>query len=241
MIFFISDSHLGSQDRERENYKSQKLLSFLDHIKSRAEALYIVGDLFDFWFEYRHVIPKYNPLIIWKLAELVHGGVSVHYVAGNHDYWLGSFLENQVGMTIHVEPVDINHMHQKIFIAHGDGIIKKDRGYRILKKILRNPLSILLFRLLHPDWGVSLANLVSRASRTASENKELDREFLEDIKNFVYEKFESGFDYVILGHLHCPTVERENGKVYINLGDWMRHFTYGLLKDEKLTLNYWEK
>ncbi len=241
-IYFISDAHLGAEEEEKEKIKEEKLVSFLDRIKTDVESLYILGDMFEFWFEYRHVIPKAHFKILSKLRNLVDSGIKVSYVVGNHDFWLGDFLTDQIGVKIFKDPIEVAHQGKKIFIAHGDGLAKRDLGYRILKKVLRNRVNIFLYRQIPPDVSYPLAKFVAGKSRAQTDRREVG--YLDDYRNFAYEKIKQGFDAVILAHTHIPTLENfghdsadspRNG-VYLNIGDWFKHFTYGKLMEGKFYL-----
>jgi UDP-2,3-diacylglucosamine hydrolase len=241
-IYFISDAHLGAEDKEKEKIKEKKLISFLDRIGGDAEFLYILGDMFEFWFEYKYVVPKGHFSVLAKLRELVDSGVKMIYVVGNHDFWLGDFLSKQIGIEIFKHPIEVTHQGKKIFVAHGDGLARKDTGYRILKKILRNRLNIFLYRQIPPDVSYPLAKLVAGKSRDRADRKEAG--YLEDYKSFAYEKIRQGFDAVILAHTHMPTLENlsdnpanpPRGGIYLNIGNWFKHFTYGKLIESKFYL-----
>ena len=241
-IYFISDAHLGAEEKEKEKIKEEKLFSFLDKIKADGESLYVLGDMFEFWFEYRHVIPKDHFTVLSQLRNLVDSGIKVSYVVGNHDFWLGDFLTEQIGIKIFKDPIEVNHQGKRIFIAHGDGLAKWDLGYRILKKILRNRVNIFLYRQIPPDISYPLAKFVAGKSRAQADRREAS--YLDDYKNFAYEKIRQGFDAVILAHTHMPTLENlgDNsanslqGGIYLNIGDWFKHFTYGKLMEGKFYL-----
>jgi UDP-2,3-diacylglucosamine hydrolase len=241
-IYFISDAHLGAGEKEKERIKEEKLVSFLDRTKEDAESLYILGDMFEFWFEYKNVMPKDHFKILSKLRNLVDSGIKVSYVVGNHDFWLGDFLTEQIGIKIFKDPIEVNHQGKRIFIAHGDGLAKWDLGYRILKKILRNRVNIFLYRQIPPDISYPLAKFVAGKSRAQADRREAS--YLEDYRNFAYEKIRQGFDAVILAHTHIPTLENlphgsansPHGGIYLNIGDWFKHFTYGKLMEGKFYL-----
>ncbi len=241
-VYFISDAHLGAEEREKEKLKEEKLLSFLDRIKGDAEFLYILGDMFEFWFEYKDVMPKHHFRVSAKFGDLVDSGIKVIYVVGNHDFWLGDFLSKQIGIEIFKDPIEVTHQGKRIFAAHGDGLAKKDSGYRILKKILRNRLNIFLYRQIPPDISYPLAKFVAGKSRVQADRREAG--YLEDYKNFAFEKIRQGFDAVILAHTHIPTLENLNddsasptrGGIYLNIGDWFKHFTYGKLAEGEFLL-----
>ncbi len=241
-IYFISDAHLGAEEKEKEKIKEGRLLAFLDKVKEDGESLYILGDMFEFWFEYKDLIPKDHFKVLSQLRDVVDSGIKVSYVVGNHDFWLGDFLTGQMGIKIFKEEVEVNHQDKKIFMAHGDGLAKKDWGYRILKKILRSRVNIFLYKQLPPDLSYPLAKLVAGKSRAQADKREAS--YLEDYKNFAYEKIKQGFDAVILAHTHIPTLENfghdlvssPQGGIYLNIGDWFKHFTYGKLLEGKFYL-----
>lgn len=235
--YFISDAHLGLGNKETEIIKETLLLSFFEHIKNDADSLYILGDLFDAWFEYKTVIPRGFHRTISKLDELVRSNIKVHYLAGNHDYWMDDFFSTDLGINVHFDEFDIVLDGKKIFMHHGDGFTSNDYGYNILKKILRNPINIKLYRMLHPDLGVTLAKKISRTSRKHSSNKHFGEE--DGMKIAATKKIEAGYDIVIMGHRHEPSFQKIGNGLYVNLGDWISHFSYAEMADGVITLNKW--
>ena len=238
-IYFISDIHIGAETEENEKSKISNLFSFLEYINHPENKLYIVGDLFDFWFEYKHVIPKKHYKVFFQFYNLIKNGVEINFIPGNHDYWVLDFFKDQIGFKVHSDTVEVELQSKKIFLFHGDGISTKDKGYRLLKKIFRNSLNISLYRWLHPDLGVPLASLTSHTSRKHTVNKIINDE--DDYLNFAIDKFDKGFDFVVIGHSHVPSLKNIDSKYLLNLGDWMNHFSYGLLSNSKLFLKYWNK
>jgi len=237
-IFFLSDAHLGAEGPEKEKSKEGKLISLLDRIKDEGELLYLVGDMFEFWFEYKNVIPKEHFRVLIKLKELVDSGIEIKYLVGNHDFWLGDFLPKKIGIPIFREPVEVMHQGKRIFIAHGDGFAKNDLGYRILKRILRNRVNIWLYRQIPPDISYPLARSVARSSRSYVQKR--DTGYLQDYEDFAAAKIKGGFDAVILAHTHVPVLRNLAGGTYLNLGDFFRHFTYGILAQERLSLEQFD-
>lgn len=236
--YFISDVHLGTSDTMAEQIKQRMLKSFFEHIQKDACDLYILGDYFDFWFEYKHVIPKQCIAGVHWLMELVDRGVSVHYLSGNHDHWIHDFFEKQIGITIYPASCTVELNKKKIYLYHGDGISDLDKNYRIMKAFLRNRVNIFLYRWLHPDIGIPLGNKMSHIS------KDKDRDYQKyvndpSIGKFLKQKFNSGIDIVIMGHHHQPKEEFFEEKKYINLGDWIHHFTYAEFADNTITLKRW--
>jgi len=237
-IYFFSDVHIGASEVVDEQDKIDRLFSLLKLIKDDGEKLYILGDLFDFWFEYKHVVPAQYHRVLHQLAGLIQGGTKIIYVAGNHDFWLGDFFVREVGMEISREPVVAEHQGLKLHIAHGDGLAQKDRGYQLLKKILRHPLNIWLYRQIHPDIGIPLAKLASASSRAYTDQKAL--EMVVEYEQAAHKILSDGFDAVILGHSHYPILHHFGDKTYLNIGDWITHFTYGMLDRGTLTLKRWD-
>ncbi len=236
-IFFISDAHLGNASQEEEDRRESLLLEFFGYVEQNGDGLFIVGDLFDFWFEYKTVIPRRHFRILIALNQLVDHGLTVEYITGNHDFGIDRFFETELGVRIHHHPLDITIDGKRLYLAHGDGLAKQDVGYRLLKRVLRNPFNIRLYRILHPDIGFRLAKFFSNLSRNHREINNLDAEYVE----FARSRFADGFDGVILAHTHQPQEFHEDGKTYINTGDWMGKFTYGKLEEGILSMNYWRQ
>ena len=236
-IFFISDAHLGLKEENREKEREERLTEFLKYVEKNGDGLTIVGDLFDFWFEYRSVVPRRYFSIVFALKTMVNQGINVDYVTGNHDFWISSFFENELGIKVHRDPLEMVVNGKRLYVAHGDGLAKKDVGYRMIKRILRHPLNIRLYRLVHPDLGFALALFFSKLSRDHREIKNRDDEY----KQYAKARFVEGFDAVVLAHTHRPQEFHENGRTYINIGDWMNHFTYGKFEGGRLSLEYWQK
>jgi len=234
-MFFISDAHLGSKKNKTEKQREEHLLDFLKYVEKKATDLFIVGDLFDFWFDYTSVIPRRYFSVLVALKQLTESGVKVEYLTGNHDFWVDSFFEEELNIRVHREPLDITIDGKRFFISHGDGLVKKDVGYRLLKKILRYPLNVKLYRLLHPDLGFAMADFFSRLSRNYREPKDKDSEYIQ----YARERFAEGFDDVILAHTHRAQELHEGNKTYINIGDWISSFTYGKFEKGRLSLEKW--
>ncbi|MCH7820087.1 MAG: UDP-2,3-diacylglucosamine diphosphatase [Candidatus Marinimicrobia bacterium] len=238
--YFFSDAHLIVGAYEQSRDRNEKVIEFIKYVSEHGKRLFIVGDLFDFWFEYKHTIPQTDPRILGSIAEAVESGVEVHYSSGNHDLWLGRYLEENVGVIIHDGGFETEIDRKKFYIAHGDGLFKNDRGYNFMKAFFRNPIAMWLFRILHPDLGIRLAKFLSKSSKEnpISDQRSSNRKRL--LQEFAQNKFAEGFDSVILGHIHEPDLLREESKIYINLGDWITHFTYASFDGKELSLCYWK-
>ena len=237
-IVLFSDAHLGMGAPEEEAAKVRRLLAFLDSAASRCDELYVLGDLFDFWFEYKHAIPKRYFAVLARLHELARSGLPIIYLGGNHYFWIGDFLEREVGIEVHQEPIERRLQGRRAFLAHGDGLARGDRGYKILKRVLRHPLPIALFRLIHPDLGMALARRTSHTSHRYTQAREnLVEGMLEEVAE---EKFRAGYDLVIFAHLHRPIHVANPGRDFVILGDWVTHFTYAVIEDGRIQLKRWE-
>jgi UDP-2,3-diacylglucosamine hydrolase len=219
MVYFFSDVHLGLGSRQSSRRREQELLRFLDAIKSDCERLVIVGDLFDYWFEYSTVIPKYYFRILTTLSSFREQGITIDYLMGNHDFGHQDFFEKELDIPIHHNDISLTLGEKKFYIAHGDGKAYNDTGYLILRAILRNKLSIKLFQWLHPDIGIWLASGSSHASRAYTDDKEYGKR--DGLQDFAEKKINEGYDFVIMGHRHRAAKINFNSGTYINLGHWL--------------------
>lgn len=224
----VSDTHLGAVPDSTE----RAFRSFLEQEASRASGLLINGDLFDFWFEYRTVIPRRHYRVLATLAALVEGGVPVWFVGGNHDAWGGHFLEEDVGITVLAGPVTMDLAGRRTLIAHGDGVGAGDLGYRALKRVIRHPATVGAFRLLHPDWGAWMAEHVSTTHDKAHPIDPGALSRAEPIRLWAREQLrqDPSLKLVLAGHSHVPEIEEvAPGRYYVNSGDWVRHSSYLVL------------
>lgn len=237
-IYFASDLHLGEPTYEASRAREKKFLTWLDSIKSDAKALFLVGDTFDFWFEYNTVVPKGYIRFLSKIIELQDNGTDVYIFTGNHDIWIFDYLEKELGVKVYRKQLELTANGKQIFIAHGDGLGPKDYKFKMLKKVFTNPFCIWLFKWLHPDIGIKIANLWSRRSRTGhSEDKRIPIED-EWLVAYSKRKLESKhYDFFLYGHRHLPSeyMLSETSK-YINLGDWIVNDTYAIFDGENLDL-----
>ena len=236
--YFVSDVHLGLAGRETEKRKEDRLLNFLRGIFPSADVLFIVGDLFDFWFEYKTVIPKGFHRTLAALQEFTDAGKAVHYLAGNHDFWMDDFFEHELGIQVHLDPFEATVQGKRVYLHHGDGLADNDLGYRLIKPVLRNRFNIWLYRWLHPDIGVRLARGSSRTSREYTSNKHYGEE--EGMIREATRKIREGVDIVVMGHRHKPRFQQISHGVYLNLGDWISYNTYAVLRDGTIELKTWE-
>jgi len=232
-VCFISDAHLGSGADSAERCRS--LAALLAARRESLTHLYILGDLFDFWFEYRYAIPKGGFPVLRALADLVDRGVPVAYLGGNHDFWCGSYLQREIGVHVHQQPIRVEHQGRRIYLAHGDGIVPGDTGYKILKAVLRNRLSIALYRTIHPDLGIPFAHRVSLVSRKHTHEK---RFYIDRFSRYLAgPRFAAGDDAVVVGHVHDPMHFRDaRQRDFLIVGDWIDYFTSVTLRDGRFTL-----
>lgn len=230
-VYFASDQHFGSPNAEKSLVREKKFSSWLDEIKVDATALFLLGDLFDFWFEYRQVVPKGYVRVLGKLAEIADNGIPIYFFIGNHDLWMRDYLKQELNATIFKEPQRFLINEKQFLIAHGDGLGPGDYGYKFLKKIFTNPIAQFLFYLLHPDFSIWLGKTLSERNKYLSGKEEdtyqgNENEWLYQYSQSMQEK--ENFDYLVFGHRHLPLEKKIGGKaVYINTGDWINHFTYG--------------
>lgn len=238
-IYFLSDFHLGVPDEKSSKERELKIVNWLDSILNDVEELYILGDVFDFWFEYKEVVPRGHVRILGKLAEIADAGIPIHYFTGNHDMWTFDYLVKEIGVKLYREPISRVIGGKKFYIGHGDGLGPGDKGYKFIKKVFNNKLCKWMFARLHPNFGIGLANYWSRKSRAATE---IEEKYLGDEKEwlYIYSKEmlkKEHFDYFIFGHRHLPiNKDLGQGSTYINLGDWITFYTYAVFDGEELQL-----
>lgn len=233
-VFFLSDVHLGVGEPAEERRKLTLLIALLERIRSESAVLYIVGDLFDFWYEYRSVVPRGYHRLFQALEDLRGAGGTVTYLAGNHDFAIGEFFSSDLGVHVVRDDLAVEHGGKHFYLFHGDGLAVRDGGYRFLKRVLRSPLSQGAFRLLHPDLGFGLARRFSHSSRDYTSGKDYGE--TDGMRLEAARRIADGADYVVMGHRHVPQLQPINGGIYVNLGDWIRHFTYAVFADGELAL-----
>jgi UDP-2,3-diacylglucosamine hydrolase len=239
--YFFSDVHLGLKSAEEEKLKETKLVGFLNSIQPDCEKLFIVGDLFDCWIEYRKVVPKGYFRLLAKLNEMSEAGIEINFFSGNHDFWLNTYLRDDVGMNLYYDEYKTELDGKKFFITHGDGLSHGDWGYKIIKKILRSRINQFLYSLIHPDIGIWLAEGSSKTSRYQTSDKSHGALGMQE---YASHRVNDGFDYVIMGHFHRPQnieIKRADGSIgyYITLGDWIKNFTYGEYSEGRFELKSW--
>lgn len=243
-IYFLSDAHLGAKSHTNSIEVERKLCRWLDIIKHDAKAIYLLGDIFDYWFEYKHVVPKGFTRILGRLAEVSDAGVEVHFFIGNHDLWLTDYLSEECGMILHFEPLITELYGKKFFLAHGDGLGDESKKFHLMRNIFHNKFIKKCFSGIHPRWTVPLAHAWSKNSRDNGGLVEYlgeDKEYL--VKFSKHElKTVPDINYFIYGHRHIlldlPIAEHSS---VIILGDWIRHFSYAEFDGEELSLKKFDE
>lgn len=233
VAYFISDAHLGIDPPGCKPDRERRLVELLRSWKETASHIVIAGDLFEFWYEYRDYVSCNHMPLLRVLGDLADAGVEIHLFRGNHDFALGSFFEKSVGAHIHDSHL-LEIQGKKIYIAHGDGVIKSDWSYRLYRKILDCPLNRWLFRQFHPDWGMALARFVGRNSRKLGENKAIPLEEYLAWGDGVL--CEHGCDFCIHGHHHISGIWNVKNGIVASPGEWIKKFTFLQLEKGELSL-----
>lgn len=239
-IYFASDQHFGAPDAASSRVREALFINWLDSIKHDAKILFLLGDLFDFWFEYKKVVPKGFIRVLGKIAELKDSGVDIHFFVGNHDLWMDDYFETELNIPVYHKPQVFTFNNKVFYIGHGDGLGPGDNGYKRMKKVFTNPFSKWLFRWLHPDIGVRLAQYLSTQNKLISGEEDVvflgeDQEWLVQFaKTLLQDKH---YDYFVFGHRHLPMeIKLNDTSTYINLGDWVAHFTYAVFNGKNIEL-----
>lgn len=239
--YFASDFHLGTPSYEASLVREKKIVRWLNEIESDCDTLFLLGDVFDFWYEYKTVIPKYHTRILGKLAEMTDAGINIYFFKGNHDMWTFDYLSKEVGLEVIDEELLITINNSKLYLHHGDALWEGERGYKFIRSIFRSRWAIWLFHRLHPNFGIGLANYLSRSSRKKNSVKdELDIPLEKEYQyQFAMDHItQNDVDFYIFGHRHKPIDVPIGEKTrLINLGDWVTKFTYATLEQGNVTLH----
>ncbi len=230
-VYIVSDSHFRMNSTDDELARRAKLFQQFDRIKSTGGTLIIGGDYFDFWFEFRDVIPFQYCDILGELREIHKSGIDIHFVLGNHDYWDFGFFKRFFNAKVYKGDLHCKIENESVLLTHGDGILSRDFKYRLMRKIIRHPISILLFKLVHPDLGCSIARCVSKTSNKHNRDHSLSVRDTRELKAFAEKHWRSGIDTVLMGHYHLTGISNSDGHHFIQLGDWLTHFTI-TIRDE---------
>jgi UDP-2,3-diacylglucosamine hydrolase len=243
-IYFLSDFHLGAPDHASSLIREKRIASFLDEIKNGTSHIFILGDLFDFWYEYKKVVPKGFVRVLGKLAELTDSGIIIKFFVGNHDMWMNGYFEKELNIEVFTEPKEFEFNGKRFLIGHGDGLGPGDHKYKFIKKIFRNKISRALFGALHPAAGIGIADYMSRKSRAAT--GKTDEKFLGENNEWliVYCKDilkQEHFDYFVFGHRHLPIdFKLSETSRYINLGDWITYNSFAVFDGVEMQLKYYK-
>ncbi len=244
-VYFASDNHLGAPTAEQSLPREKKFVAWLDEIKHDAAAIFLLGDLFDFWFEYKTVVPKGFTRTLGKLAEISDSGIPITYFVGNHDLWMQGYFEEELNIPVFHEPQQYEINGSSFLIGHGDGLGPGDIGYKRMKKLFTNPVAKWFFRWMHPDIGVRLAQYFSVKNKLISGDD--DAKFLGEDKEWLVQyakrKLEIRYyDYFVFGHRHLPLeIDLNGNSKYVNLGDWIQFYTYAVFDGEKLLLEEYKR
>lgn len=245
-IYFVSDCHFGVPSRDESLIRERLFIDWLEIIKHDAGEIYIMGDLFEFWFEYKTVVPKGHTRLFGKLAEITDSGIPVYFFRGNHDVWAFDYFVDELNIKIYPDTLIREIEGKKFFLGHGDGLGKGDNGYKFLKKVFRNKVNQWLFRWLHPDIGTGMGLYWSNRSRIANENSGLEKvnqEGIERLTGYCKEILQEhpDIDYFIFGHIHKPVVIDLNQKSkYISIGDWINYFSYVVFDGKNLEQKFFK-
>jgi UDP-2,3-diacylglucosamine hydrolase len=245
-IYFASDFHLGVPDHESSLNREKLIVAWLDEIKPLTSELFLMGDLFDFWFEYRTVVPKGYVRLLGKLAEFTDAGIPVHVFRGNHDIWAFDYLQKEIGVKLYRKAIRRSFNGKKFFLAHGDGLGPGDTGYKILKKVFESRFNQFFFKWLHPDIGTRLGLYFSRKSRIANVARDVNNKEKIVVENEMLYRYcmkklltEADINYFIFGHRHVPIIHPlNNASKLVILGDWVSNFSYAIFDGETLDLRF---
>ncbi|MEO1260416.1 MAG: UDP-2,3-diacylglucosamine diphosphatase [Bacteroidota bacterium] len=243
-IYFVSDFHLGTDGRLTSREREKQIVRWLETIQQDAEELYLVGDVFDYWFEYKKVVPKGFVRLLGKLGELRDGGLPIYFFTGNHDMWMFQYMEDELGIPTIRQPITKKINGKRFFIGHGDGLGPGDYGYKFIKAVFANRACQWLYERLHPNFGLWLMRYFSGSSRKANPAEtEFKGEKKERLVQFCNTHLdEAYFDYFVFGHRHLPIdYTLKNGKSrYINLGEWINFNSYAVFDGEDMTVHFFE-
>lgn len=243
-LYFASDFHLGVPTHELSLAREKKVVKWLDSIKHDAEEIFLVGDIFDFWWEYKYTIPKGQTRLLGKIAELTDSGIKVHFFTGNHDLWMKDYFVEELNVQVHHQPINFVNNDKTFFVGHGDGLGPGDKWYKFLKKCFTSPFLIWCFNRLHPNLSFWIARRSSRRSRinTGDSDKEFLGENNEWLMSFCKETLKTKkVDYFIFGHRHLPLdLKPSDASRYINLGEWINYCTYAEFDGNDLYLKKFE-
>lgn len=231
-VYFASDQHFGIPNATESRKREDRFIRWMDEIKADAQIIFLMGDLFDFWHEWKYVVPKGYIRVLGKIAELKDSGIEIYFFVGNHDLWMKNYFQEELDIPVFFEKQYFEINNRQFLLAHGDGLGPGDKGYKRMKKVFTNPLAQWAFRWLHPDIAMRIANYMSQKNKMISGDE--DKQFLGEDKEFLIlyskEKLKTEkINYFVYGHRHLPMVlDLSPDSKYVNLGDWISYFTYGV-------------
>lgn len=234
-VYFLSDLHLGVGSRAEDRQREQRFIQLLQAIRPTATHLVLLGDIFDYWFEYNTVVQRQHIRTLALLADIADSGLPIDYVMGNHDFGHRDFFQDELGIHLHRNDIERCWFGKKFYLAHGDGKVANDTGYLILRSILRNKLAQSLFRWIHPDIGIALAASTSKNSRKYTDAKEYGTP--DGLRPFALQTLAKGYDYVVMGHRHSPAIEQTPHGTYVNLGDLVKNETFASFDGNDMVLH----
>nr|WP_199078599.1 UDP-2,3-diacylglucosamine diphosphatase [Pedobacter sp. ASV19] len=247
-IYFASDFHLGSPDEKTSRIRENRIVRWLNYIEPSCSELFLMGDIFDFWFEYKTVVPKGFVRLLGKLAQMSDQGIKIYFFKGNHDMWVNDYFTKELGIQIISDEFAMERNGKRFYLHHGDGLGPGDRKYKFLRKIFRNPVCQWLFSLVPPRIGMGIANGWSSSSRAAGTTPDgvskekfmgMENEWLAVYAKEVLQK--THYDYFIFGHRHLPLdLQLSENSRYVNLGEWLNFYSYAVFDGNELCLNYFE-
>ncbi len=243
-IYFASDQHFGLPNSEKSLLREKKFITWLETVQQDAKAIFLLGDLFDFWFEYKKVVPKGFVRVLGKLAELSDNGIEIHYFTGNHDLWIRDYFQKELNWKVYQKPTEFTFNNKLFLIGHGDGLGPGDKGYKIMKKVFTNSISKWFYRWLHPDIGVAMAQHLSLKNKLISGDEDVSflGEENEWLVQYCKRKLtQKPYDFFLFGHRHLPMTINIDKSKYINTGDWISHFTYAVFDGTDLILKTYKK
>ncbi|MFO7840994.1 MAG: UDP-2,3-diacylglucosamine diphosphatase [Fidelibacterota bacterium] len=227
-FYFFSDTHISSRQGKAQKQRMEKLLKHLKKIKDTGGTLFILGDFFDFWFDCRNYIPETLKPLVGMLSGLRENGIEIHYVGGNHDYWVRGYLTQELGIHFYPDAIAFTYEGTRFYCQHGDEVVYNHAVYPYIRKILRSSSAIALLKLLPVKWIYTLGEGVSHYNRALTRIPRVPEEIVDEMRAFLYEKLKNGYDITISGHIHKPCYETKNGKSMVILGDWIHHCSYGI-------------
>ena len=241
-VYFASDNHLGAPNQKKSLVREKRFVSWLDHIKNDASCIFLLGDLFDFWFEYKKVVPKGFVRVLGKLAEISDSGIPIYFFVGNHDMWMNNYFKDELGIKVFYNPNKFLINKKSFFIGHGDGLGPGDKGFKRMKKVFSNSISKFFFRWIHPDIGIRIGHYLSTKNKLLSGGEDIKfkgekNEWLVQYSKKIISK--EHFDFLIFGHRHLPLdISVSKSSRYLNLGDWITYFSYAVFDGQNLDLKY---